>query len=510
MKAPHYVVRNHNGIYYFRCRITSRLKRYFPVNKKEIRKSLKTRQWNEAIKKARYMWVVMNNFIDDIDSLDESIDDLERGVQLLIELDKLNDQSQSAYDSTNLDERILQLTENDKLLMENAWNAFKEINSKSSLDQDQDKLNKILHHLESLSIRQQVSSVGEHRLSDLIVDYMNDKGSIRDSSIRAYRSHLTDFMEISELETLDQISADRLRLYKKRFTQLPPNRKKNPKYKHLSVMQILDLNVEIKVSRDTCKAAFSAVSSFLIWLKNQQYLSESYKSILKLDGKKKKSDVNRSVFSNDDLEAIFSVEDYRSHGFRSYPFRYWVPLIGLYSGMRLNEICQLHVNDIQKVENIWVFNVNDEGVKQLKTSTSRRLIPIHSQLVKLGILEYVKSRNNEKMLFGQLKVDRDGKFYRSASRFFNESYKGKKGLLDWSGIERKTSLGRKDFHSFRHTFINCAKQSNVNIGVIKELVGHTTSDVTLETYGKNYSLAVKKKAINKIVFEFQHPEKWRK
>lgn len=34
---------------------------------------------------------------------------------------------------------------------------------------------------------------------------------------------------------------------------------------------------------------------------------------------------------------------------------YWIPLIALYTGMRLNEICQLDVADIQIVEGVDLF-----------------------------------------------------------------------------------------------------------------------------------------------------------
>lgn len=511
MKIPHYIIKNHNGIYYFRCRITSRLKRYFPTNKKEIRKSLKTRLWSKAVNKARHMWVVMNNYIDDIESMDQSIDDLEKGVQLLIELDKLNDQSEATFNSINLDERIWQLSENDKLLMDKAWTTYKTISDDNSTAQVSDALREILSKLDGLDLnqQQQVKAVDDHRLVDLIDDHLNEKEDIEDSTIRAYRSHLLDFLEISELIMLDQVDVDSLRLYKKRYTQLPPNRKKVADYKSKTIPQILEMDITKTVSRDTCKKAFSTVNSFLEWLKNQKYLTDSYKTILKAPKKNKKLDESRAVFSNTDLEAIFGVDEYKIHGFRGYPFRYWVPLIALYSGMRQNEICQLHVTDIEKKENIWIFNINDDGIKKLKNQSSRRNIPIHSKLVKLGFIEYLKSRKGEIMLFGQLTKDSDDKFNRKVSRFFNDSYKGKAGLREYAGIEKFTSKGKKDFHSFRHTFINCAKQLSINPVVIKELVGHTTSDITFETYGKNYSLSVKKKAINKIVFEFQHPEKWR-
>jgi integrase len=45
----------------------------------------------------------------------------------------------------------------------------------------------------------------------------------------------------------------------------------------------------------------------------------------------------------------------------------WVPLIGLYSGMRANEICQLTAADIGQDAGIPFFNVREGDGKSVKT-----------------------------------------------------------------------------------------------------------------------------------------------
>ena len=40
------------------------------------------------------------------------------------------------------------------------------------------------------------------------------------------------------------------------------------------------------------------------------------------------------------------------------PERYWVTLLSAYSGARLNEICQLNVDDIQQANGIWLLSIN--------------------------------------------------------------------------------------------------------------------------------------------------------
>ena len=72
------------------------------------------------------------------------------------------------------------------------------------------------------------------------------------------------------------------------------------------------------------------------------------------------------------------------------------PLIGLYSGMRLEEICQLYCEDIVEKNSIWCFDINQnpskDGTvdKQLKNLNAVRLVPIHDRLRELGFLEHVQ------------------------------------------------------------------------------------------------------------------------
>ena len=64
---------------------------------------------------------------------------------------------------------------------------------------------------------------------------------------------------------------------------------------------------------------------------------------------------------------------------------YWIPLIGLFSGARSSELCQLHVSDIVQVDDVWVIDINEDAEsKSVKTKASRRQVPIHSELVRLG------------------------------------------------------------------------------------------------------------------------------
>ena len=78
---------------------------------------------------------------------------------------------------------------------------------------------------------------------------------------------------------------------------------------------------------------------------------------------------------------LFPNEDGGVWGYANFRARFWVPLIALFSGMRMNEICQLDVSDIRCVDGVDCFVItsrsNGGGAdKKVKTSTSERFVPI--------------------------------------------------------------------------------------------------------------------------------------
>ena len=164
------------------------------------------------------------------------------------------------------------------------------------------------------------------------------------------------------------------------------------------------------------------------------------------------------------------------------PERYWVPLISLYSGSRLNEICQMNVSDIKEQDEIWVINlINDSEDKSVKTVSGNRVVPIHPKLVDLGLLDYVKEikSNGEIKLFPNLRKGKIADYGSQISQWFGR-------YLENLGIKKKG----KNFHSFRHTVVNHLTSKQVYEPFIKELVGHLHGTMTMDVYGGRKPLEV--------------------
>lgn len=94
----------------------------------------------------------------------------------------------------------------------------------------------------------------------------------------------------------------------------------------------------------------------------------------------------RRSFTPDELKKVFSsavyTRQWRPSGAGGAAAA-WMPLIALATGCRLEEIAQLRIADICRDKSFGPYlRITDEGDGQsLKTTTSRRIIPLHAELL---------------------------------------------------------------------------------------------------------------------------------
>ena len=220
----------------------------------------------------------------------------------------------------------------------------------------------------------------------------------------------------------------------------------------------------------------------------------------------------RLPFSPEQLGLIFNAPIYRGCEDDEWNFavagpnhprrgRFWVPLIALYSGMRLNEICQLDVADIRTVDGIHCFIItagpdlpgND---KRLKTAASERLIPIHPVLLKIGLAAFVEERRAKgcRKLFPELPISNTGYYSDAFSKWFTR-------FLQKAGASRAKTC----FHSFRHCYRDALREARVDHQIALALGGWTSGNgteasETAASYGRGYRVETLFEAIRAIVY----------
>ena len=161
-----------------------------------------------------------------------------------------------------------------------------------------------------------------------------------------------------------------------------------------------------------------------------------------------------------------------------HPYQFWMPLIGLYTGMRINEVCQLYISDLKQIDGIWCLDINaDKPGKSVKNS-ERRIVPLHSFLIDdLNFVGFVQSLpDRDGRIFPELEWLKD-RYSRRAGPWFSK-FKDRCGVVAESGS--------KAFHGFRHTVMDHLYQQDVPDRTIKMFVGHTITGETGGRYGKRF------------------------
>ncbi|MFK3906674.1 hypothetical protein ACI2KD_01230 [Pseudomonas monteilii] len=84
---------------------------------------------------------------------------------------------------------------------------------------------------------------------------------------------------------------------------------------------------------------------------------------------------------------------------------YWLPLLMAYSGARREEVAQLLVSDVGQCPDtgIWFTDFKPGDGKSVKTSSSRRRIPLYDDLLELGFVAYVQALPGSGRVFPKLK-----------------------------------------------------------------------------------------------------------
>lgn len=207
--------------------------------------------------------------------------------------------------------------------------------------------------------------------------------------------------------------------------------------------------------------------------------------------------------TTDDLNLLFSSPRYLSERNKDDRgnARFWVPILCLFHGVRTNEACQLLVEDVQEQDGIHFIHIRERDedgnlVKQLKTSSSLRKVPIHKEVVKMGFLDFVKAQqtSGDKHLFTALKKDKKGSMGNSISKWF-------KGVKDSTFTHIPPIRGAKGLHSLRHAFTRACRDAGVEQLIIRALGGWSDDGSSSETgYGDGYSLKTLKEAIDKVQY----------
>ncbi len=324
-------------------------------------------------------------------------------------------------------------------------------------------------------------------LSKLYIEEGKRGGTWRTVSTFEVERALRDLFDLMGDMPIEAFDTQQARLLKERLSRCPQYFGLRPEFEGKTLRQVVESGGTHKtITAVTVNNRLRKLSAFMNWCKANGYITDNPLAGLKMmTGASKEA---RLSFDNGDLRTLLDLNTLLAEA-RKHPWRYWLPLLGRSTGARLEELCQLRVDDFIEQQGIQCLRIDDthEG-QNLKNASSRRLLPIHPTLIELGLLRHVEKvrTSGADRLFRELEPVR-GKLGHAPSKWFGR-YKTKRGIVD----------PKKTFHSFRHTLIDDLRDAGVQDSLIKRIVGHEDGAVTFSIYGSRSPLRAMVDALRQI------------
>lgn len=326
------------------------------------------------------------------------------------------------------------------------------------------------------------------------------------------KSHVALLSELIGTQTiLRDVNYDACMRVRSLLGRIPANRSKC--YEKLSIEAAIaaaDADGKARLSAATQKAYLATFQGIMELALRKGLISTNPAEGLKpLKKELLTASAKRLPFTLEQLKGFFGGKFYRQCAHQhpawrsdSEGWRFWLPPLCLFMGMRPNEVCQMSVADVRKTESsTWYLDVvatdddyeaAGEIEKSLKTATSRRRIPIHPSVLAMGFLGYVDfcRKGGRQRLFPDLMPDKYGNCAKYAMRRFRETFLRSEIVL----------LPRQSFYSFRHNFRDALRAVGAPPDALQALGGWSQGKLTSDDYGDKCHPDYQIKHLTKVAF----------
>ncbi|MBB4955513.1 integrase [Agrobacterium vitis] len=322
----------------------------------------------------------------------------------------------------------------------------------------------------------------------------NPKNITKDTFNQARRDIGTFLECVGTNYPIHRIDKKAVRDWKALLMQYPVKATETKAFAGMKIAQIVKANEQVKkpvLTSRTVNRYLSSLGAFCSWLVTQGYIDTNPVDGMSLAKDKKKK---AYPFKTEHLNTLFSAplfvgcESDEAPRFWKKPgdflirdHRYWVPLVMLYSGARPAEIAQLLVSDVRQEHGHWIMDItetddeDEDSGKSVKNLGSRRVVPVHSELVKLGFLKYHASIKNagQTRLFPKAERNERGQMIADFSREFNR-YLTRLGIKNGRGLS---------LYSFRHGAFDAMRRAGYVEEQFGYIFGHVSGSRVSRSYG---------------------------
>ncbi|GAA0618541.1 tyrosine-type recombinase/integrase [Thalassospira tepidiphila] len=318
-----------------------------------------------------------------------------------------------------------------------------------------------------------------------------------------FETQIKRFCDLVGDRPVDEITSDDIIYFRDEVEKLPVRMThKQRKMGTKELISSLEGREEIpRLKPQTVKnkslAAISAVLGFAV---KERILNENVAQRIGVrKPKEHEKEVKGLFFSSDRLQMILNSPVF-SEGFRPLggagETAFWVPMICMFTGARLTEVCGLEIADVGCEKGVDYFFIRHNKTRDLKSDSTIRKIPIHSKLLAWGFKDYLETQRKAGQDRVFEKVNAEGPSISSAwSAWWSRYLRKKIGILD----------PRVNFHSFRHTVRRELLDKEVRESIVDAILGHSNGNVS-ERYGRDedglsYSMQRLKPAIEALTYE---------
>lgn len=352
----------------------------------------------------------------------------------------------------------------------------------------------------------------ELTLDKLIDKYMDDPGRVR--STKTIAGYTVIFRALKELlgpnKLVGDVTRDDCRRVRDVLMKLPTNANKRfPKLSLEKAAEKAERDGLPPISPGTATSYLQNMSALFRWAVQEGFCAVNPAEALKVaDPSRKGKKSGKRPFAPEQLREIFSaplytgcVDDeagYATPGdAKPRRGRFWVPLLSLFHGLRLNEAAQLHVSDVKDLDGIPCILIRESGEdgedteKRVKTEAGERFVPVHPEVVALGFLDFVATARKRKAtrLFPDLPIGANGYASDPFSKWFGR-------FLEKAGAARTGT----SFHSFRHSYRDALREGGVSLQAARALGGWADTGGADALYGEGLRPSTLVREIEKVRF----------
>jgi integrase len=246
---------------------------------------------------------------------------------------------------------------------------------------------------------------------------------------------------------------------------------------------------------------------------NKQLIAKNYASDMQpLRREALAADEKRVPFDDDQLRQFFGSAYYSDCALGKIPFRhadkawrFWMPLLSVFMGMRPKEIFQLHTADLRRTDkgtcyiDIDATDDDDEApvqfTKTTKTKASRRQIPLHPELIKIGFVQFVSE---------QRQTSDDARLFPDITRnkYGDPAHYPLKRFRDTFLKEAIVLRPRQSPYSFRHSWRDATRWAKLSADFLKAVgAWEQGSSSSADNYGSKSLPDVFAEDMAKIAYE---------